>query len=75
MVKYACFYNTVLHFDICYNTMIVIKRMEGLLMTPSTEYFKKLEPKTCTDCGEIIDEQHESYLYQCEKCLRHVDHN
>lgn len=39
-------------------------------MTRSTEFFKKLGPKHCTECGEIIEEQHESYLHQCEKCLR-----
>ena len=42
-------------------------------MTPSTEFFKNLPAKQCTDCGEEINEQHESYLNQCDKCLRHVE--
>ncbi|AGK52579.1 protein YhfH [Bacillus sp. 1NLA3E] len=33
------------------------------------EFFKNLPPKKCTDCGEIIEEQHECYGNQCEKCL------
>ena len=40
-------------------------------MTPSTEFFRNLPAKQCTDCGEVIQEQHESYLHQCDKCLRH----
>jgi len=32
-------------------------------MTPSTEFFRNLPPKVCTDCGEVIDEQHESYMH------------
>lgn len=39
-------------------------------MTPTNDFFNNLSPKRCTDCGEIIEEQHESYLQQCEKCLR-----
>ncbi|MBU8907302.1 protein YhfH [Desertibacillus haloalkaliphilus] len=42
-------------------------------MTPSTEFFRNLPPKTCTDCGSEIDEMHESYHNQCDKCLRHAD--
>nr|WP_257352321.1 protein YhfH [Pseudalkalibacillus decolorationis] len=35
------------------------------------EFYRNLPSKICVDCGEKIEEQHESYLYTCEKCLRH----
>jgi RNA polymerase subunit RPABC4/transcription elongation factor Spt4 len=44
-------------------------------MTPTPEYFRNIEPKICTDCGKIMEEMHESYLNQCDKCLRLIDHD
>lgn len=32
------------------------------------EFFRNLPPKQCTKCGHEIDEMHESYTNQCEKC-------
>jgi len=32
------------------------------------EFFRNLPPKTCCDCKEIMTEQSESYLMQCDKC-------
>lgn len=32
------------------------------------EFFKKLPAKKCITCGKIIEEQHESYRNQCDKC-------
>ncbi len=37
-----------------------------------TEYSTKSEPKICVECGNKIEEQRESYMYQCEHCLRNV---
>ncbi|OEH92406.1 protein YhfH [Bacillus solimangrovi] len=34
-----------------------------------TEFFKNLPPKHCHKCGEVIEEQHECYHNQCERCL------
>ncbi|MFB5661635.1 protein YhfH [Alteribacillus sp. HJP-4] len=38
------------------------------------EFFRNLPQKQCSDCGEIMEEQHESYMNQCDKCLRHSQH-
>lgn len=32
------------------------------------EFFKKLPPKSCTECGSHVDEQHECYGTKCDKC-------
>lgn len=32
------------------------------------EFFKNLPAKKCSNCGEKIEEQHECYGSQCEKC-------
>jgi ribosomal protein L37AE/L43A len=38
------------------------------------EFYRNLPPKQCRECGEEIVEQHESYLYECEKCIgRHEE--
>ncbi|MFC0471521.1 protein YhfH [Halalkalibacter kiskunsagensis] len=44
-------------------------------MTPTPEYFRNIDPKKCTDCGKSMEEMHESYLNQCDKCLRLIDHD
>ncbi|WP_245308163.1 protein YhfH [Halalkalibacter urbisdiaboli] len=44
-------------------------------MTPKAESFRVLEPKICTNCGDIIEEMHETYFTQCDKCLRKTPHN
>lgn len=33
------------------------------------EFYRNLPPKICVDCGKVIEEQHESYLAQCNYCL------
>jgi len=38
-------------------------------MIPISEFYRKLPPKLCTTCGNPIEEQHESYLHQCERCM------
>nr|WP_091656544.1 protein YhfH [Alteribacillus iranensis] len=43
------------------------------MMKKITEFFRNLPPKQCTDCGEVIEEQHESYMNQCDKCLRQTE--
>ncbi|SDH08677.1 YhfH-like protein [Alteribacillus persepolensis] len=35
-----------------------------------TEFFRNLPPKQCEDCGDVMDEMHESYMNKCDKCLR-----
>jgi hypothetical protein len=47
---------------------------EGNCMLESvTEFFKNLPPKICCDCGEVVEEQHECYGDQCDKCLGLTD--
>jgi hypothetical protein len=46
----------------------VIQMLENV-----TEFFKNLPPKLCSDCGEIVEEQHECYGDKCDKCLGVTD--
>ncbi|HEY4552376.1 MAG TPA: protein YhfH [Bacillaceae bacterium] len=39
------------------------------MMENIVEFFKKLPPKKCTECGETISEQHECYGTKCDTCL------
>lgn len=38
------------------------------MMNP-VEFFRQLPKKVCLECGEPIEEQAESYLSECERCL------
>ncbi|MBD8067623.1 protein YhfH [Bacillus sp. PS06] len=40
------------------------------MLIKSTEFFKNLPAKKCTDCGKEIAEQHECYGNTCDKCLQ-----
>jgi YhfH-like protein len=33
------------------------------------ELHRNIPEKTCIECGCVIEEQHESYLYECERCM------
>ncbi|MFB6467108.1 protein YhfH [Cytobacillus sp. Hz8] len=33
------------------------------------EFFRTLPKKVCPECGQPIEEQAESYLLECERCL------
>ncbi|WP_019155632.1 protein YhfH [Robertmurraya massiliosenegalensis] len=33
------------------------------------EFFRMLPKKICPQCGEIMKEQAESYLMECDRCL------
>ncbi|RXT02315.1 protein YhfH [Ammoniphilus sp. CFH 90114] len=33
------------------------------------DFYRNLPVKICVECGCDIQEQHESYLYECERCL------
>ncbi|RID85100.1 YhfH family protein [Peribacillus asahii] len=33
------------------------------------EFFRNLPSKQCAECGQQIQEQHESYLMECDYCL------
>jgi len=33
------------------------------------EFFRQLPQKECAECGEMIEEQAESYLMECDHCL------
>lgn len=37
------------------------------------EFFRTLPPKQCAECGQNIQEQHESYLMECDHCLSKKD--
>ena len=32
------------------------------------EFFKNLPPKQCVSCAETMEEQHECYQNECDKC-------
>ena len=36
-------------------------------------FYRKIEDKVCGECGNQMDEQCESYLMICEKCLRNQE--
>lgn len=38
------------------------------MMSP-VEFFRTLEKKICPECGQPMDEQAESYLMECDRCL------
>lgn len=38
-------------------------------MISPIEFFKTLPKKTCPECGEHIQEQAESYMVECDRCL------
>ena len=40
------------------------------MLQSSTEFFKNLPKKECPECGQIVEEQHESYIMECDHCLR-----
>jgi hypothetical protein len=39
-----------------------------MMMTP-VDFFKTLPAKQCPECGQIMDEQAESYMMECDHCL------
>ena len=40
-----------------------------MLTTKPMDFFRNLPAKQCTECGEHIEEQAESYLTECDRCL------
>jgi len=41
-------------------------------MTPITTFFRNLEAKCCSSCGQVISEQAESYANECYTCQDHA---
>ncbi|WP_338448797.1 protein YhfH [Niallia oryzisoli] len=39
-----------------------------MLQSP-VDFFRELPKKICVECGQIIEEQAESYLMECDHCL------
>lgn len=39
-----------------------------MLQSP-VEFFRNLPKKICAECGQNIQEQAESYLLECDRCL------
>lgn len=33
------------------------------------EFFRMLPKKVCPECGQVMQEQAESYLMECDRCL------
>lgn len=33
------------------------------------EFYKNLPKKVCPECGQVMTEQAESYLMECDRCL------
>jgi predicted RNA-binding Zn-ribbon protein involved in translation (DUF1610 family) len=42
-------------------------------MRATHEFYRELPKKICVTCGYEIEEQHESYVYECERCINLVD--
>jgi hypothetical protein len=42
-------------------------------MTGTAEYYENIPPKQCCSCGAEIEEQHESYAIECERCVNQRD--
>jgi ArsR family metal-binding transcriptional regulator len=38
-------------------------------MISPVEFFRNIPKKVCSECGEQMEEQAESYLFECERCL------
>lgn len=38
-------------------------------MMKNLEFYRNIPQKECRECGDHIEEQHESYLYECERCV------
>ena len=56
------------------NNLILFYKKGALNMLQSpVEYFKSLPKKECSECGQIIEEQAESYLMECDYCLSKRD--
>ena len=39
-----------------------------MLMSP-VEFFRNLPAKECPECGQHMEEQAESYMLECDRCL------
>ncbi|GEN35862.1 MULTISPECIES: protein YhfH [Aneurinibacillus] len=38
-------------------------------MTRNLDFYRNLPPKECRECGDIMEEQAESYIYECQRCF------
>lgn len=38
-------------------------------MKPIAEFYRNIPNKECACCGREFEEQHESYLFECERCM------
>lgn len=45
------------------------KREAAKMLTSPVEFFRNLPKKVCPECGEQINEQAESYMMECDRCL------
>ncbi|WP_428909576.1 protein YhfH [Niallia sp. Krafla_26] len=43
-----------------------------MLQSP-VEFFRNLPKRMCPECGAVIEEQAESYIMECDHCLREKD--
>ena len=39
------------------------------MLQSSVDFFRNVPKKECCECGQIIEEQAESYLMECDYCL------
>lgn len=42
-------------------------------MVPVAVFYRNIQKKVCVCCGHEFEEQHESYLYECERCMNDRD--
>jgi hypothetical protein len=50
------------------NKLYYVRRRFLMLMNP-VEFFRTLPKKECPECGQHMEEQAESYLMECDRCL------
>jgi hypothetical protein len=48
------------------------KGVVDMLQSP-VEFYRNVPKKECSECGQIIEEQAESYLMECDYCLSKRD--
>jgi hypothetical protein len=63
------FYITVIDFLFLLYYNETNKRYIGGNTMMDLEFYRNIPKKECSECGCEIQEQHESYLYECERCM------
>jgi hypothetical protein len=57
-----------MYYNNCEQNILYHKKEAVQLMSP-VEFFRNLPNKVCPECGQQKEEQAESYMIECERCL------